>query len=217
MQVRRSMLVAGHGGTAALLNAVLAVSGHREARRGAQQYKGDLVTLFQQHKPHEKFRRSMATARWRGGQNAMAQVIVFRAGGTTNGGNLIAPANTHTNQALTLSIGRKAHASRAVASLPLRRPWRPRFRREGKKAIHPHRSSIDSANMSGRWRWTWCSYGRDGDGGGAVERTQGDGGGEAVLGGEATLWEWRKRKQRTEIKSAGMEQRVWDAIYCALA
>ena len=88
MQVRRSMLVAGNGGMAALLNAVPAVSGHGEARRGAKQYKGDLVTLFQQHKPHEKFRRSVATARWRGGQNAAVQVVVFRASGTTNGGNL---------------------------------------------------------------------------------------------------------------------------------
>jgi len=29
----------------------------------------------------------------------------------------------------------------------------------------------------------WRNYGRDGDGGGAVQRTRGDGGGEEVLGG----------------------------------
>ena len=56
----------GHGGTAALLNAVPAVSGHGKARRGAQQYNGDLVTLFQQQKLHAKLRRCMASARWRG-------------------------------------------------------------------------------------------------------------------------------------------------------
>ena len=162
------MLVAGHGGTVALLNTVPAVSSHGEARRGAQQYKGDLVTLFQQHKPHKKFRRSMATARWCGGQNAAAQVVVFRAGGTTNGGNLIAPANTHTNQALTLSIGRKAHASRAVASLPWRRPWRPRFQREGKKEIRPHQGAAEATNTSRRWRWMRRNDWRHGDGGDVV-------------------------------------------------
>jgi len=35
-QVRRSMLVVGHGGTAVLLNAVPAISGHGNARRGMQ-------------------------------------------------------------------------------------------------------------------------------------------------------------------------------------
>ena len=203
------MLVAGHGGTVALLNAVPAVSGHGEARRGAQQYKGDLVTLFQQHKPHEKFRRSMATARWRGGQNATAQVIVFRAGGTTNGGNLIAPANTHTNQALTLSIGRKAHASRAVASLPWRRPWRSRFRREGKKAIRPHHGAIDAANTSRRWRWMWRNYGRDGDGGGAVQRTRGDDGGEEVLGGGCGASAGEGGSRNLEMRALGWSGRCW--------
>jgi len=36
VQVRRGMHVAGHGGTAVLLNAVPAISGHGKARRGAQ-------------------------------------------------------------------------------------------------------------------------------------------------------------------------------------
>ena len=40
------MLVAGHGGTVVLLNAVPAISGHGKARRGVQQYHDVLVTLF---------------------------------------------------------------------------------------------------------------------------------------------------------------------------
>jgi len=36
VQVRRGMLVAGHGGTAVLLNAVLTISGHGNAKRGTQ-------------------------------------------------------------------------------------------------------------------------------------------------------------------------------------
>ena len=181
------MLVVGDDGTAALLNAVPAISGHEKARRGTQRYNGDLVTLFQQQKFHVRLRRRMATARWRQGQNAVARVIVFHADGTTNGGNIITQANTHPNQALMPTTRRKVHASRVVVSLPWRRPWRPRFRREGKKAIRPHQSAIDAANTSRLWRWTWCNYGRDGHGGCAVERTRGDGGGDAVLGGEAAL------------------------------
>ena len=165
------MLIAGHGGTAALLSGAPVITGYGSARRGAQQHHGDLVTLFQLHKPNEKLRRSMATARWHGGQNVAARVIVFRAGETTNGGNVLTQANTYPYQAQTPTIERKAHASRAVASLPWRRPWRPRFRREGKKAIRPHQSSIDSANTSRWWRLTWRSYRRDGDGGDVVECT----------------------------------------------
>jgi len=61
------MLVVGDGGTAALLDAVPAISGHGKARRGAQWYHGDLATLFQQQKLHIKLRRLSTTARWCGG------------------------------------------------------------------------------------------------------------------------------------------------------
>jgi len=41
VQVWRSGLVAGHGGTAALLYGVSTITGHDEARRSAQQHHGD--------------------------------------------------------------------------------------------------------------------------------------------------------------------------------
>ena len=62
-----SMLVVGDGGTAALLDAVPAISGDGKTRRGAQRYHGDLATLFQQQKLHAKLQRRMATVRWREG------------------------------------------------------------------------------------------------------------------------------------------------------
>jgi len=40
----------------------------------------------------------------------------------------------------------------------------------------------------------WHSYGRDGDGGGVVERRRGDGGGDAGLGGEAALLRMAKEE-----------------------
>jgi len=131
--VRWSMLVVGHGGTAALLNSVLAVSSHGKARRGAQQYNGVLVTLFQQQTLHAKLRRRLTTARWCGGYNAAARVVAFHAGGTTNEGNVLAPANTRPDQTLTLETEGKARASRTVASLPWRRPWRHGSGERGKR------------------------------------------------------------------------------------
>ena len=110
MQVWRSGLIAGHGGTTALLCGVPTITGHGEAHRSAQQHHGDLVTLFQLHKPNEKLRRNTATPRWHGGQNAAALVIVFRVGETTNRGNVLTQANTYPNQAQTPTIGKKAHA-----------------------------------------------------------------------------------------------------------
>ena len=89
MKVWRSMLVAGHGDTAALLYGAPVITSHGEARRGMQQHHGDRVTLFQLHKPDEKLRQAPAIARWRGGENTAARVIVFHAGETTNGGNTI--------------------------------------------------------------------------------------------------------------------------------
>ena len=117
------MIVAGHGGTAALLNPVPAVSDHGKARRGAQQYHGVLVTLFQQQTLHAKLRRRLTTARWCGGYNAAARVVAFPAGGLPNEGNVLAPTKTHPDQLLTLKIEGKAPMSRAMASLPWRRPW----------------------------------------------------------------------------------------------
>ena len=119
---------------------------------------------------------------------------MFHAGGTTNGGDTIAPANTHPNQMLTLKIEREARASRTVASLPWRRPWRPRFRREGKKEIRPHQGAAEATNTSRRWRCMRRNDWRDGDGGGAVERTRGNGGGDAVLDGEAALLRMAKEE-----------------------
>ena len=137
MLVRRSMIVAGHGGTVALLNTVPAVSGHGKARRGAQQYNGVLVTLFQQQTLHAKLRRCLTTARWCGGYNAAARIVAFHADGTTNEGNVLAPANTCPDQTLMLKIERKAQTSRAVASFPWMWLRRPRFRREGKNGNTP--------------------------------------------------------------------------------
>ena len=168
MLVRWSMLVAGHGGTAALLNSVSAVSGHGKARSGAQQYNGVLVTLFQQQTLHAKLRRCLTTARWCGGYNAAARVVAFHAGGTTNEGNVLAPANTRPDQTLTLKIKRKAQTRRAVASFPWRWLWRPRFRREGKKEIRPHQGAAEATNTSRWWRWMRRNDWRDGDGGDAV-------------------------------------------------
>ena len=137
MQVWRSVLVAGHGGTVALLYGAPAITGHGEASRGAHEIHGDLVMLFQLHKPDERLRQAPATARWREGENAATRITVFHAGETTNGGNTITRANTHPNQALMPITRRKARVSQAVASSPWRHPWRPRFPAIGEKANMP--------------------------------------------------------------------------------
>ena len=141
------------------------------------------MTLFQQQTLHAKLRRRLTTARWCGGYNAAARVVAFHASGTTNEGNILAPSNTRPDQTLTLKTERKACASRTVVSLPWRRPWRPRFRRKGKKVIRPHQGATEATNTSRRWRWMRRNDWRDGDGGGAVQRTRRDDRGEEVLGG----------------------------------
>ena len=83
------MLVASHGGTAALLCGAPVITSHSKTRRGTQQHHGDLVMLSQLHKPNEKLRRAPATAWWRGGENMAAWVTVFYAGETTNSSNTI--------------------------------------------------------------------------------------------------------------------------------
>ena len=98
----------------------------------------------------------------------MARVVAFHAGGITNEGNVLAPANTRPDQTLTLKIERKAQTSRAVASFLWRWLWRPRFWREGKKEIRPHQGAAEATNTSRRWRWMRRNDWRDGDGGDAV-------------------------------------------------
>ena len=56
------MLIAGHGGTVALLCGVPAVSGHGEARRSALQNHGDHATMSRRLRRLEALRRSTATA-----------------------------------------------------------------------------------------------------------------------------------------------------------
>ena len=90
---------------------------------------------------------------------------------------------------LTLKIEREARASRTVASLPWRRPWRPRFQREGKKEIRPHQGAIEAINTSWWWREVRRSYGRDGGGVGATQCTRDDGGTARRCGSSAAaLW-----------------------------
>ena len=56
------MLVAGHGGTAALLYGAPVITGHGKARRGALQHHGDRANLSRGPRRLEALRRSMATA-----------------------------------------------------------------------------------------------------------------------------------------------------------
>ena len=56
MKVWRSVLIAGHGGTVALLYGALAITGHGEASRGVHEIRGDLVMLFLLPKPDERLR-----------------------------------------------------------------------------------------------------------------------------------------------------------------
>ena len=132
----------------------------------------------------------------------MALVVTFHAGGTTNRGDIIAPANTHPNPMLTLKIEREARASRTVASLPWRRPWRPRFQREGKKEICPHQGAIEAINTSWWWREVRRSYGRDGGGGGATQCTRDDGGTARRCGSSAAAL-WAKEEARKLKMGAG--------------
>ena len=46
----------------------------------------------------------------------MARVVAFHAGGITNEGNVLAPANTRPDQTLTLKIEGKMQMSRAMAT-----------------------------------------------------------------------------------------------------
>ena len=130
----------------------------------------------------------------------MARVVAFHAGGITNEGNVLAPANTRPDQTLTLKIKGKTQMSRAMASLPWRRPWRPRTSARKETANTPSPKRDSRCNQDEGWREVWRSYGREGGGGGATQRTQGDGGGGAVLGGiawfhgESKEGRWRGRE-----------------------
>ena len=89
--------------------------------------------------------------------------------------------------------------SRAMASLPWRRPWRPRFQQEGKKEIRPHQGAIEAINTSWWWREVRRSYGRDGGGGGATQCTRDDGGTARRCGSSAAaLWAKEERESETE-------------------
>jgi len=89
VEVGRSMLVASHGGTAALLSGAPVITGYGSARRGVLQHHGDRVNLSRRPRRLEALRRNMATARWCGGQNVAVRVAMFHAGETTNRGNII--------------------------------------------------------------------------------------------------------------------------------
>ena len=119
----------------------------------------------------------------------MARVVAFHAGGITNEGNVLAPANTRPDQTLTLKIKGKTQMSRAMASLSWRRPWRPRTlaRKETVNTPSPKRDS--RCNQDEGWREVWRSYGRDGGGGGATQCTRDDGGTARRCGSSAAaLW-----------------------------
>ena len=62
VKVWRSMLVAGHGGTAALLYDAPVITGHGEVRRGALQHHGDRANISRRPRRLEVLRRNMATA-----------------------------------------------------------------------------------------------------------------------------------------------------------
>ena len=61
--MQRSMLIAGHGGTAALRGGAPAVFGHGKARRGAHEFCGDDVTLLRLPRLGEVLRRDMPVFR----------------------------------------------------------------------------------------------------------------------------------------------------------
>ena len=62
MKVWRSMLVAGHGGTAALLCGAPVTTGHGEAKRDALQHHGDRANTSMRPRRLEVLQQSMATA-----------------------------------------------------------------------------------------------------------------------------------------------------------
>ena len=62
MKVWRSMLVAGHGGMAVLLNSMAVITGHGEVRRGALQHHGDRANTSMRPRRLEVLQQSMATA-----------------------------------------------------------------------------------------------------------------------------------------------------------
>ena len=72
-QMQRSMLVTGHGGTAALRGGALAVSGHGKSRRGAHEFHGDDVTLLRLPWLGEMLRRDLPAY-------AVALRVVFHTG-----------------------------------------------------------------------------------------------------------------------------------------
>ena len=67
VKVWQSMLIAGHGGMAAMLYGALVITGHSEARQGALQHHGDRANLSRRPRWLEALQQSMATARWHGG------------------------------------------------------------------------------------------------------------------------------------------------------
>ena len=110
---------------------------------------------------------------------------------------------------LTLKIEREARASQKVASLPWRRPWWPRFQREGKKEIRPHQGAIEAINTSWWWREVRRSYGRDGGGVGATQCTRDDGGTARRCGSSAAALWVKKEAGKCEMRALGVAGGCW--------
>jgi len=78
--MHRSHPVAGHGGTAALRCSAPAIPGHGKGRREACELHGDDANLTKSYLGDAKCSDELCPrARWRGGENATALCVVFRA------------------------------------------------------------------------------------------------------------------------------------------
>ena len=99
--------------------------------------------------------------------------------------------------------------SRAMASLPWRRPWRPRTSARKETANTPSPKRDSRCNQDEGWREVWRSYGRDGGGGGATQCTQDDGGTARRCGSSAAALWAKEEAGKCEMRALGVAGGCW--------